>query len=184
MNKKDIVVFLGAVSLLVSSVYISYTCYDTVLSEAPMSFIKKDVSMISVEADVLRDYTTELLRSDRVLSEFNNVMNRDPFARYQKVVPKPKEAKKTIVIDLPEPKVEAKAPEPEPIPEVVETYLYRGTMVLAGKKKYVIERESDRKTYFVNDGDKTKDFIVLETTPKQVVITDYEEKITILKLIK
>ena len=73
-------------------------------------------------------------------------------------------------------------PEPEPlIEEERDTFIFRGIVVLGESKKFVIERERDKKTFFVVKGDKTKYFVVLDADEREVVITDFDENVSILK---
>jgi hypothetical protein len=88
---------------------------------------------------------------------------------------------KPIKVELPKPKIEIVTAEPEPEPVPMENYFFRGKVILGDKASFAIERESDGKTFFVNQGDKTPDFLVLETSEKQVVITDFNENIRVLK---
>ena len=106
---------------------------------------------------------------------------RNPFEKKPREESKPE---RKITLKLPEielPEVHVQEPELK-VPE--ETYLYRGIFILAGTQKYVVERESDRKTFFLNRGDKTRDFIVLETSEKEVIISDLDGNIKILKVVK
>jgi len=131
------------------------------------------------EKDILSDMTIESLSKDVEISQFSSVIKRNPFARFTTMI------KKTVPVRLalPKPKIEPRRVEPTP-EEPEERYIYRGKVVLGDSIKYVIERESDKKTYFVNNEDKTRDFTVMETSDKQVVISDNEGEIKVLKLLK
>ncbi|MBU1863280.1 MAG: hypothetical protein KKH94_06440 [Candidatus Omnitrophica bacterium] len=176
---RDITLCVCCFLLLMGALFFSSQGYRDVLHSEFSTIVKKEKAS-SVFEDVLRDVTVETLNQEVPITRFKAVQKRNPF---DKVKPKPKpkieKVNEHVVLSLPEPE-----PVELEIPKVEELYIYRGIVVLGGTVSYVVERDRDKKTFFVNKGDKTKDFIVLETNEKQVVITDYDENIKVLKVLK
>ena len=180
MFSKDAFICLLAILFLAGFSYYSYTGYQNARELSPYAMTKG--SDVSAQESVLLDLgKIEALADTAGMDRFAPAAARNPFIRYRKVIKRPK--KRPAKITLPKPKITPVPvePEPEPEPEPKEVYQFRGKVILGDSASYAIERESDKKTFFVNEGDKTRDFIVLETSERQVVITDYEENITILK---
>ena len=156
----------------------SYHGYQTALQAEPLSVFKKEC-MPHTEKDIFSEVTIESMNKEISFSEFSSIKRRNPFNRLTTMVKK----RVPLKLALPRPKIEPKKVEALPQkPE--EQYIYRGKVVLGDSIKYVIERERDKKTYFVNKEDRTRDFTVLETSDKQVVISDKENKIKVLKVLK
>ena len=178
MIRRDIIICIGSLVFLVGFSLYSYNGYQNVLQTEPLELLKKEC-MPSVQKDVLSTVSVESLNKEITLSQFSSVRRRNPFERVTEMVRKTMPVKLT----LPKPTIEPRKVEPPPEkPE--ERYIYRGKVVLGDSIKYVIERERDKKTYFVNKDDRTRDFIVLETSDKQVVISDKEDTIKVLKVLK
>lgn len=178
MVGKDSFVCLGTLVFLGAFTYYSFMGYQGALEKSPYG---KDARAESAQraASVLVASRIEALQKDIPAEQFIAVQKRNPFTRRVKKVAaaKPKPAK----IELPKPKIEPVKVEPVPEPKRIENYFFRGKVILGDQASYAIERESDGKTFFVNKGDQTRDFLVIETSEKQVVITDYEENIRVLK---
>jgi len=122
---------------------------------------------------MMEKYTLEELRDMK-----KTMMNRrNPFAEYEAPKPAPKK-----VFELPKPREKAPEPVPEVVPpKVLESYGYRGTMMIQDKKAYVVERESDNKMFFVNREDKIENFVVLETNDKNVILADSDKNVYVLE---
>lgn len=178
MVGKDSLVCLGTVIFLGAFSYYSVMGYQGALDMSPYGNDARDENAQRA-ASVLVASRIESLQKDIPTDGFSAVRERDPFSRRVKkvITPKPRPAK----IELPKPKIEPVKVEPVSEPKRIENYFFRGKVILGDQPSYAIERESDGKTFFVNKGDQTRDFLVIETSEKQVVITDYEQNIRVLK---
>jgi hypothetical protein len=175
---KDILIFFATLMLLCGFSYYSYNGYE-VAQGLSVENIGIDLEKEQTVSPLLRADLIEGMSKDIDTRAFGTLDKRNPFVRYKPVVKQV--AQKPIALELPKPKI---VPVPvEPAPEVIpdEVYFFRGQVSLGQKISYAIERERDKKTFFVNKGDQTRDFIVLDTNEKQVIITDYNENIKVLK---
>ncbi len=130
----------------------------------------------------MNEIEMEKLIGNRGFAGYAGLVEKNIFLKNrgkEKKVIKKNKVIKIPKIDIPKApeKKEEKAVEPD------EVYYYRGTVIIGGRETYVIDREGDRKTFFVHKGDKLRDFMVLDTDAKKVVISDYKGKIKILKKI-
>ena len=174
MMGKDAVFSAASFLGLVAIAYFSYKGYMIVAQQEPIPVLEKETKVL-VAGDPLRAVTMTSLNTKVPLANFQAVEKRNPFEQVKPKVKKKAPVKVPAVKKIEPPKIEPIVEEPE------ERYYYRGLVVMADKTKYVIERERDRKTFFVNAGDRTKDFVVIETSKKEVVIADYDENIKVLK---
>jgi len=179
MTQKDIIITFASLAVLVGLTLYSYTSYQNLLSLEPTDILQRQKEQIVVDS-ALTDITIDSLNQEIDLLRFKAIERRDPFDRSR---PKVKAKPKPVSIKLPKVDVEPKQSEPEP-QKLEEVYNFRGIVILGGKKTFVIERERDNKTLSVNKGDKTKDFSVLETSEKEVVIADNEDTVKVLKVLK
>ena len=177
MIKRDIIVCIGSLLFLVGFAFYSYHGYQQVMAVEPLEVLKRECPPHTM-SDVLAGMTIESLNQEVDLDQYIPLKKRNPFERVTRMVRRTKPSFK-----LPKPKIEPQKVEPPPVKEE-ERYMYRGKVVLGDNIRFVIERERDRKTFFVNKDEKTRDFTVLETGDKQVVISDNEGNIKVLKATK
>ena len=177
MIKRDIIVCIGSILFLVGFSFYSYHGYQQVVAVEPLEVLKRECPPQTM-TDILASMSIESLSQEVDLDNYIPLKKRNPFERVTRMVRATKPTFK-----LPKPKIEPQKVEPEPVKEE-ERYMYRGKVVLGDNIRFVIERERDRKTYFVNKDEKTRDFTVLDTNDKQVVISDNEGNIIVLKATK
>lgn len=181
MRLQDIIMLLLSMLFCAGVSYYSYDSYAQSLNMVPADGSMTRQAVASDVKRVENVFSDELLLSQGS-SAYDLFQARSPFKRKVVKVKKPKPVKK---IELPKIKLPKRQFVVEDVPEEPEeTYLFRGLVILGGREKYVIERERDKKTYFLNKGDKTNSFIVLETGKKEVVISDYDGNIKVLKSVK
>ena len=176
MNK-SILFFVFVLVLFALLSFYSYKDYNATKNKFSTELIDQKENII-VNKLLLNDTMFNIVKNDRVLALYSSLFKRNIF---KKAIKKVKTITKPKTIVLPKLEPIKKDIKPVLVEEVEENFYYRGQVVLAGKVAYVVERESDKKTFFVHKGDKLKDFIVLDTNDKRVVISDYNENIKILK---
>ena len=179
MIGKDTILCIATVCFLMGFSWYSYDGYQSVVSLKPFEIAKTEQAADAMY-NMIKGVTVETINKTVEITEFSAVIHRNPFSKVQRIVKKilPKLKVTLPKIKKVKPKKEVK---PSPL-EPEEKYFYRGKVILGGKPAYVVDRQSDKKTYFLKKGDKTRDFIVLDVDEKKMIITDYNEKIQVLKV--
>jgi hypothetical protein len=178
MVAKDALVCLGTVVFLGAFSYYSFLGYQSAEKATLYEGDKAHEARVRARS-VLNRSRIEALTKDVAKESFSTAQKRDPFARRLKKVPSVKP--QPVKFELPKPKIEPVKVEPVPEPKRIENYFFRGKVILGDQASFAIEREGDGKTFFVNKGDQTRDFLVIETSEKQVVITDFDGNVRLLK---